>query len=292
MRVNAPSPVVGEGRGEGPQGFKIWRMLELSAYTFDGVSAEYGKRSLVQQQAARKLIGLLKLEQGESVLDVGCGPGHLTRLLVDATGGQVVGTDISEGMIARASEAHPDIEFRRVAAEDLDYDEEFDVVFCNSTMQWFVDAGKAIEGMFRALKAGGRLGLSCPSTPDFAPWFNDIVAVVSELPEIEPTFAHWHKPWWHLPDLASYRAFFEERGFSTDYIELEYEITEFTVEEAFGIFRTGAAQGFIGTAYYDIEITDEYLEAFFRAVRAEMERRAERGIVKVDFNRLYYLAHK
>lgn len=264
----------------------------MGKHTFDGVSGEYGKRSLVQQQAARRLIGLLELEPGESVLDVGCGPGHLTRLLSEATVGRVVGTDISGGMIDRARASYPEIEFRRVAAEDMDYADEFDVVFCNSTMQWFADAGKAIAGMYTALVSGGRLGLSCPSTPDFAPWFNDIAAVVGELPEIKPTFAHWHKPWWHLPDRDAYQAFFEERGFGTEYIELEYEVTDFTVDEAFGIYSTGAAQGFIGQAYYDIEISDEYLDAFSKAVRAEMERRAEGGIVKVDFNRLYFLGRK
>jgi ubiquinone/menaquinone biosynthesis C-methylase UbiE len=264
----------------------------LSIHTFDGVSGEYGRKSLVQQQAARKLIGLLDLRAGESVLDVGCGPGHLTILLAEATGELVVGMDISGGMIEQARSSYPAIEFRRVAAEDLEYAEEFDVVFCSSTMQWFADAGRAVDGMFAALKPGGRLGLACPSTPDFAPWFNDIVAVVAERPEIAPTFAHWRKPWWHLPDMDSYREFFEEHGFTTRYIELEHEVNDFTVDEAFGIYSTGAAQGFIGRAYYDIDITDEYLDAFSAAVRAEMEARAVAGVVKVDFNRLYYTGSK
>jgi len=260
--------------------------------TFDTVSDEYGKKSLVQQKAARKLIELLAPRAGESVLDVGCGPGHLTRLLTDATGGRVVGTDISGGMIEEAREKYPEIEFRRVAAEDLEYAEKFDVVFCNSTMQWFANANGAVDRMHSGLKPGGRLGLACPSTPDFAPWFNEIVAAVAQAPEIKPTFEHWHNPWWHLPDIGAYQAFFEKHDFATRHIELEYEVNEFTVSEAFGIFSTGAAQCFAGRACYDVEITDEYLDTFNRAVREEIERHAVAGLVKVDFNRLYYLGFK
>jgi len=45
------------------------------------------------------------------------------------TQGRVVGTDISAGMIVQAQDKYRAIEFRKLAAESLDYQEEFDVVF-------------------------------------------------------------------------------------------------------------------------------------------------------------------
>lgn len=66
----------------------------------------------------------------------------------------------------------------------------------------------------------------------------------------------------------------------------------FTVDEAYGIYRTGAAQGFAGKAYYEIEVGDDYIEAFNRAVREEMDKDASDGMVTVDFNRLYYVGLK
>ena len=260
--------------------------------TFDGVSGEYGARSLVQRQAGKKLMDLLALAGDESILDVGCGPGHLTRALADATSGRVMGTDISAGMVSQACQSYEGLEFRRVPAEVLDYDGEFDVVYCNSTLQWFTNARAACGAMHRALKPGGKLGLACPSTPEFAPWFNDIVRVVSRRPEIAPTFAHWKTPWFHLPDRDAYQAFFEEIGFTTTHIELDHEVSRHTVDDAFGIYSVGAAQGFIGPAYYEVELTEEYLAAFSEAVREEMEHRAKDGIVEVDFNRLYYIGLK
>ena len=102
--------------------------------SFDRVSDEYAEKSLTQKNAAKKLTGLLGLRGSESVLDVGCGPGHITAMLAVMSTGKVLGTDVSEAMLEEARLSYPDIEFQRVAAEDLDYEGEFDAVFCNSAL--------------------------------------------------------------------------------------------------------------------------------------------------------------
>lgn len=246
----------------------------------------------MQKEAASKLLGLLDVRDGESVLDVACGPGHLTRWLADTTGGRVVGTDISRGMIEEAASLCPDIEFRQVAAEDLDYHDEFDVVFCNSALQWFADAGMAMRAMHEALERPGRLGLACPATFDFAPWFGKMVLGALRRPELAEVFSHWRKPWFQLKDVDAYRGFFEQSGFETSYISLDHEVNAFTVEQAYGIWDTGAAQGFLGMDYYDIEIDSAFIESFNHAVREEMEKDAPGGLVEVTFNRLYYIGLK
>lgn len=259
---------------------------------FDEVSGEYGEKSVIQRKAGRKLLELLELGADESVLDVGCGPGHLTGLISGRTSGRVAGADISGGMIAQACHSYPSLEFVRVPAEELDFEGEFDVVYCNSTLQWLEDAQRAVEAMRRALKPGGKLGVCCPSTPEFAPLFDSVVRAVAEHPEIATTFAHWRKPWWHLPDIGAYREFFERAGFTTAHIELAYEADSYTVEEAYGVFSTGAARGFVGEECYDVPLSDDYVRAFERAARREMERRSEGGVIVVDFNRLYYVGRK
>ena len=131
---------------------------------FDEVSGQYQRKALVQQAAAEKLLALLKIGAKDSVLDAGCGPGHITHRIKTLTQGRVVGTDISAGMIHQAQAKYPAIEFKVIAAGSLDYREEFDVVFCNSTLQWFTQPGKAVAAMRAALRSGGRLGVACPAT--------------------------------------------------------------------------------------------------------------------------------
>jgi hypothetical protein len=134
--------------------------------------------------------------------------------------------------------------------------------------------------------------VGCPATYEFAPWFRRIVMAAVRRPELGKVFQHWRSPWFQLPALPDYRAFFEESGFETSFLQLDHEVDPFSVDEAYGIYITGAAQGFAGKQYYDIEVDDNYMEAFARAVRDEMENSAVNGMVEVDFNRMYYVGLK
>jgi trans-aconitate methyltransferase len=258
----------------------------------DWLSDEYAGKSIVQRGAAGKLLRVLDLRGDESILDAGCGPGHITALLAGATTGKVVGTDISEAMIAEASSAFPAIEFRRVAAEDLDYAAEFDAVFCNSALQWFAEPDRALSAMSGALKPGGRLAVACPGTGHFSPFFEKVVAEVAGLPGIAPVFAGWRSPWFFLPDVESYASLFERYGLRTVHISIDREADRRSVDEAFGVYTVGASMGYANPAYYDCDVPAGYVDAFNRAVRDEMERVAVDGRVLMEFNRLYYVGEK
>lgn len=97
-------------------------------------------------------------------------------------------------MIKQAKAMYPEIEFRQVAVENLDYSNEFDVAFCNSALQWFSDPDKAINATFNLLKNSGKLGISCPATSDWG-LFNKIISKIGEYKEIKPIFSHWKNPW-------------------------------------------------------------------------------------------------
>jgi trans-aconitate methyltransferase len=260
--------------------------------TFDAAADSYQKNSLVQQQAAAKLIGLLALEGRESLLDVACGPGHLTHALRSRTTGRVLGCDVSPAMVREAQQAYPDLEFQTLAAEDLAFDAVFDVVFCNSALQWFQDPEKVLAGIWAALRPGGRLGLACPGTLAWTPFFLDVLKDVAADPGLSPLWRHWQSPWFILPTVEDYRTFFENPGFLTRHLEVAYECTDYSLEQAWAVYLSGAANGFIDPKNYSVPIDAAYLDAFQACMRAGFERRAENGRVRLDFNRLYYVGMK
>lgn len=260
--------------------------------TFDNISHQYKEKSLVQQKAALKLIDLLKIGSGDDIIDIACGPGHITNLISKVTGGRVIGIDISEGMIKHARALYPETEFRQVAAEYLDYNNEFDIAFCNSALPWFSDPDKAIKNIFNSLKESGRLGLACPATSNWAPWSERIISKVAEYKDIKPVFSHWKDPWFRLPTKNDYKIFFEKHGFKTISIEVEYEQTSYSIEEAFNIYLSSTANGYTGRKYYDIEINEDYINAFNNRVKEEIKRQSKNEKIKVDFNRLYYIGRK
>lgn len=260
--------------------------------TFGNISDQYKEKSLVQQKAALKLLNLLKVGSSDDVIDIACGPGHITNLLSRVTGGRVVGIDISEGMIKHARTLYPETEFKQVAAEDLDYNNEFDIAFCNSALQWFSDPDRAIKAIFDSLKKSGKLGLACPATSNWSPWFDRLISKVAEHKEIKSIFSHWKSPWFHLPTKNDYKLFFEKHGFTTISIDIEHEQTDYSIDEAFNVYLSGAANGYTGKGYYDIEINEDYINAFNNRVNEEIKRQSKNGKIKVDFNRLYYIGKK
>jgi len=106
-----------------------------------------------------------EIEQGESVLDIGCGGGVDTMIAATMTGptGRVVGIDMSSEMLERArenlSQTHlANVSFQESSAEDLPFpDKDFDVVISSGVVNLIPDKLKALREAFRVMKPGGRL---------------------------------------------------------------------------------------------------------------------------------------
>ena len=108
----------------------------------------------------------LKIESGDTVLDVGCGPGEV---VVDLAAfvepdGRAVGVDASENMLAaaaaRAKRQKVSVEFVHGDAAALKFDDEtFTAVRSERTLQWLEDPAKAVAEMHRVLRPGGRICL-------------------------------------------------------------------------------------------------------------------------------------
>ncbi len=123
------------------------------------------------EQEVGFLVEELGLEPGMRVLDVGCGPGRHAHAL-GRRGIEVHGIDVSRRFIELATEdAPPGVTFERVDARHLTYDREFDaaISLCQGAFG-LSDSGSdatpvdpdatVLDGIARALRPGGRLGLS------------------------------------------------------------------------------------------------------------------------------------
>lgn len=256
---------------------------------FGHVSKQYREKSLVQQKAAEKLIRLAEIGAQADILDAACGPGNITHALRKLTSGRVVGTDISAGMIEQAQHEHPEIEFKRVSAEYLEFNEEFDLVYCNSALQWFREPERAVRAMHAALRKPGKIALASPATQEAMPCFERVIGLIREDERIRDTFSHWRTPWFFLNDADDYRSLMEHSGFHTTWFEIAFEANEFTPEQAYQVFQSGARVGYADPGCYDIPIGQDYLETFDQLVQEAFASLAQNGKVTVDFNRLYYI---
>ncbi|SFS57072.1 class I SAM-dependent methyltransferase [Paenibacillus sp. 453mf] len=99
----------------------------------------------------------------KSVLDLGCGYGWHCRYAVEQGAKSVLGIDISEKMLERARGLtdHQHIEYRRVAIEDLNVDDEsFEVVISSLAIHYIGDFESLGHKVHRILTPGGHFVFS------------------------------------------------------------------------------------------------------------------------------------
>lgn len=142
-----------------------------------GTPGEIYEQHMVPATFARwapELVEAADIRLGERVLDVACGTGAVTRILVDRVGqtGRVVGLDFNAGMLAaaRAAVANSTIEWLEGTAVSMSLpDAAFDVVVCQQGLQFFPDKRAALQEMRRVLVPRGRLVLSVWRSVEHSP---------------------------------------------------------------------------------------------------------------------------
>ncbi len=115
------------------------------------------------ERQRERTIEVTNPQDGEKIVDIGCGPGLLARDLAAAVGdaGCVVGVDSSAPMLELSRNRCADqsnLEFVECDATDLAVeDTSVDVVTCVQVLLYVADVHKALQEMHRVLKPGGRV---------------------------------------------------------------------------------------------------------------------------------------
>ena len=119
---------------------------------------------------------LARLAPGDRALDVATGTGDLALALSErvAPGGEVVGCDFSEEMLALARSKAPGVTFERANALELPYpDDSFDAATVGFGVRNFSDLDQGLAELARVVRPGGRvviLEITAPRRPPLS-WF-------------------------------------------------------------------------------------------------------------------------
>jgi SAM-dependent methyltransferase len=97
---------------------------------------------------------------GQRVLDVGCGPGALTRVLVDRLGAaSVAACDPSPPFVEECANRLPGVEVRLGRAEQIPFDDgEFDAALAQLVLHFVSDPPAGVGEMRRTVRSGGVVG--------------------------------------------------------------------------------------------------------------------------------------
>ena len=114
---------------------------------------------------ARDLLAALPPGDVHSAIDIGCGPGNSTELLVERFPHATLrGLDSSSDMIEAARKRLPQVRFD---VSDIDQWSEtgpFDVIFANAVLQWLPDHASLLPALVDKLAPGGSLAVQMPDT--------------------------------------------------------------------------------------------------------------------------------
>jgi len=267
----------------------------MSKINFTKIATKYEKDSLVQKSAAEILLGLLGIGENDDILDLGCGTGHFTRRLREMTSGKVIGVDASEGMIKEAKQrmGRMDIVFEIKRAEELNYNDSFDVIFCNSSFQWFKNPKPVLDNCYRALRKNGRMGIQAPAKKIYCPNFIQAVKKVEKDQRTANIFAFFKNPWFFLETPEEYKSLFERAGFKVPFSKIDAVKTLHPLEEVFKIFESGAAAGYLNQDFYEVPIDEIYIEHFRQIIKDNFNDQVNNdGMVELIFNRIYLVAIK
>lgn len=192
----------------------------------DWDSAQYVKFEEERTQPARDLAGAIPLTGAAKILDVGCGPGNSTRVLMDTfPGAAVLGADTSDNMLAAARVALPKATFVKcdIAGNVSALGGDYDIVFSNACLQWVPGHPKLIPRLLGLLRPGGVLAVQVPmqdrahihtivgtaaSQPPWSrhipqePLFHTLTeqAYIDLLTSLSPQYRVWKTVYYHIFD--------------------------------------------------------------------------------------------
>lgn len=131
---------------------------------FNWVAETYFDNSTFQYEHAHSVLKHYEFKGNEAVLDVGCGDGKITSDIANLLdGGSVLGIDSSPSMIEFAksefASGTSNLQFKVGRAEQLDYQEQFDLVVSFACLQWVSEPGQLafLMGTKQSLRKQGKV---------------------------------------------------------------------------------------------------------------------------------------
>ena len=133
---------------------------------------------------------LVNVQDGWTMLDVGCGGGFtIRRLLKRSKDAQVYGIDISEESVTKARQVNAEVLDKQVyvtqgSAEQLPYnDEMFDLVTAVETVYFWPNLPDCLQEVRRVLKPGGKFAIMVEVLDSDSKWTSIVDGMTAYTPE-------------------------------------------------------------------------------------------------------------
>jgi trans-aconitate 2-methyltransferase len=248
---------------------------------------QYLKFNRERIQPSIDLVSRIYFNKPESIIDIGCGPGNSTQILVSRwPGARIIGVDNSPAMIAKAKMDYPAQDWLLADAGKDQIEGNFDIVFSNATIQWIPDHAGLIKKLFRLLTDNGLLAVQIPMFWDM-PVGKGLLKISGESPYKQPTQGVKE-----LFTIHDYSFYFDQLSELSESIDI-WETSYFHIMEShFSILEMIRSTGL--KPYLDkLQKSDK--NTFEKLVLEEIKKDYKvqtNGKVLFPFKRLFFIAKK
>jgi trans-aconitate 2-methyltransferase len=250
--------------------------------------AQYGRFGSQRQRAAVELLAAVRLDDPELVHDIGCGRGEMARAMADRwPSARVVGSDLSEQMLAAARAGGGRVEWQRVDLAVWEPEPIHDLLYANAVLHWLDNHAEVLPRLAGGVRQHGVFAIQMPQSwpqPSHVT-FREVLAETT--PDRTDLHARFARNWVHPAD--TYRElllpFFEE----IDIWETTYHQVLDGPDPVLQFVK-----GSLLTAVVEELTEDEYAafeETYRHALRNAYPRNSD-GTTTFPFSRLFVVASK
>lgn len=187
----------------------------------DWNAGQYLKFEDERTRPSADLLRRVPLPEPGSCIDIGCGPGNSTELVVRRyPAARVSGIDTSPDMLARARERLPAVQFEQADILTWRPNERYDLIFANAVLQWLPDHPTLLTRLVSVLNEGGCLAVQMPNNLN-EPFHRLMEKVASEGPWA-PKLVAASAAREEIGSFESYYACLQQAGCSVDIWQTTY----------------------------------------------------------------------
>ena len=252
----------------------------------DWSARQYLKFEDERTRPPRDLLAQVPLQKPRRVVDLGCGPGNSTELLVERyPHAEVIGLDSSPDMLRKARERLPKHTFIEADIATWSPEPDTDLLFSNAVMQWLPDHATVLRRLLEALSPGGVLAVQMPDNTR-----EPALVFQGEVGGGGPWAAHPEIKAASRPDLSSVEAYYDLLKPVCSHIDTWHSVYNHVMASPAAIvewFKGSSLQPFLSPL--DAAAREQFVAAYTKKIVSAYKPRHD-GKVLLKFPRLFIVA--
>lgn len=251
-------------------------------------ASQYVKFEDERTRPARDLLAQVMLSSAQSVVDLGCGPGNSTELLVERfPEASITGIDLAPDMLVAARKRLPDRTFLAADIATWAPTEPVDLLFANALFQWIPDHLAVLVRLMDSLHPGGVLAVQMPDNLG-----EPTHMLMEEVAHAGPWAGAFASRGIRRPTLPSPAGYFEALGPKSSRLDVWHTIYNHPLADAAAIVEWVKGTGLRPyLEQVEPELREAFLDAYLERIAACYPPMSD-GRVLLRFPRLFLTAVK